>query len=169
MAESKAGTDDLRAYEAKICALEDLISNINRDDTKTLAALKEEVDAAQAGGSSHNEKIVGLEYRMDSLEKSINKVRETDSDRIENLSGKVDCLKKTKRNSVSRSFIQKLVNTKKEKKADDAFEELEMLFRQGVISRESFETGMKKLFPQEGEETPREAHAQQPSIGFHET
>ena len=160
MAESKAGTYDLNAHEAKISALEKLVDNFNASDTKNIAALKEDVESTRARGSTHNEKIVGLEYRMDSLEKSINKVRETDSDRIENLNDKVDCLKKTKKNSVSRSLIQKLVNVRKEKKSDDAFEELEMLFRQGVISRESFEAGMKKLFPQEGEETPCESRAQ---------
>ncbi len=163
MAESKAGADDLEACDSKIDSLEKLVSNLNRDDTKILAALKEEIDAAQAGGNSHNEKIVGLEYRTDSLEKAINRVQETDSDRIEDLSGKVDRLKKTKRNSVSKSFIQKLVNTKKEKKADDAFEELEMLFRQGVISRESFEKGMSKLFPVDGEPGQRETRTQSSS------
>ncbi|MCK4555514.1 MAG: hypothetical protein KAT83_02815, partial [Candidatus Aenigmarchaeota archaeon] len=160
MAENKAGTDDLKVCGSKIDSLEKLVGNPDRDDTKILAALKEEVDAAQMNANSHKEKIVGLEYRTDSLEKAINRVQETDSDKIEDLSGKVDRLKKTKRNSVSKSFIQKLVNARKGKKSDDAFEELEMLFRQGVISRESFEDGMKKLYPQENEVEQHESHTQ---------
>ncbi|MCK5233542.1 MAG: hypothetical protein KAJ91_01875 [Candidatus Aenigmarchaeota archaeon] len=159
ISKSKAGTEDLNAHEAKINALEELVDNFNAVDTKNIVALKEEIESTRAHGSSHNEKIVGLEYRMDSLEKSINKVRDVDSDRIEDLSEKVDCLKKTKKSSISKSLIQKLVNVRKGKKSDDAFEELEMLFRQGVISRKSFEDGMKKLFPQEGEEKPCESHA----------